>query len=141
MGTLTLFRFLTRVDGGLDFSDFTDIGLNRALPLAQNQNWMPSNRTLHYEWLRETNQEDHCFNCGRPFDSLNDERRWKGFFEARRCATCWLFRYKHREEKNPDFITDERMHEVWIGWGNPDVCGNPACQEPRTPANAKTFRF
>ncbi|SCV26551.1 uncharacterized protein FFB14_01119 [Fusarium fujikuroi] len=22
------------------------------------------------------------------------------------------------------------MHEAWVGWGNPDACGNPACEEP-----------
>ncbi|KAF4426086.1 hypothetical protein FACUT_9938 [Fusarium acutatum] len=101
--------------------DFSDIGLNRALPLAQNQHWSPCNRTIYQEWLNETNQEDHCFNCGRPFTNLPDEKRWKGFFEARRCAACWLHLYKHKEEKCPDLITDARMHEVWVGWGNPDT--------------------
>ncbi|KAH7228831.1 hypothetical protein BKA60DRAFT_549716 [Fusarium oxysporum] len=37
-----------------DLPDFTHIGLNRALPLAQNQHWLPCNKTLHQEWLKET---------------------------------------------------------------------------------------
>ncbi|EXM35998.1 hypothetical protein FOTG_00323 [Fusarium oxysporum f. sp. vasinfectum 25433] len=41
-----------------DLPDFTHIGLNRALPLAQNQHWLPCNKTLHQEWLKETDQED-----------------------------------------------------------------------------------
>lgn len=45
--------------GILDVADFTDTGLNRALPLAKNQHWMPSNKTLYQEWLKETGQEDH----------------------------------------------------------------------------------
>ncbi|RKK87722.1 hypothetical protein BFJ69_g474 [Fusarium oxysporum] len=128
-----------------DLPDFTHISLNRALPLAQNQHWLPCNKTLHQEWLKETDQEDHCFNCGRPFESLPDERRWKGFFEARRCAACWLYRYKHGEEKHPDLITDARMHEViprpinslllgWKGWRK-TASKCPACARQPTKKN------
>lgn len=95
--------------------DLAGIGSNRALPLAQNQHWLPCNRTIYQEWLNETNQEDHCLNCGRRVTNLPDEKRWKGRFEARRCAACWLHLYKHNEEKYPDLITDARMHEVWVG--------------------------
>ncbi|RGP78161.1 hypothetical protein FLONG3_3730 [Fusarium longipes] len=46
------------------------------------------------------------------------------------------------EEKSRDLITDEQMHLVWVARGNADVCGNPACQEPRRPdAGPWAFSF
>ncbi|EXK42757.1 hypothetical protein FOMG_05548 [Fusarium oxysporum f. sp. melonis 26406] len=36
--------------------DFGEMGLNRALPLAQSQHWTPTSQKLHVERLKETKQ-------------------------------------------------------------------------------------
>ncbi|CZR39486.1 uncharacterized protein FPRO_04383 [Fusarium proliferatum ET1] len=49
-----------------ELPDLGEVGLHRALPLAQSQHWMPTSQKLFVEWLKETKQLSQCFNCGRP---------------------------------------------------------------------------
>jgi hypothetical protein len=72
--------------------DLSEKGLNRGLPLAQRQHWMPRSQGLHKEWLTTTGQTSHCFNCGRPGNESCDEKGWVGWFENRRCQPCYNWR-------------------------------------------------
>ncbi|KIL91086.1 hypothetical protein FAVG1_05783 [Fusarium avenaceum] len=120
--------------------DLSEKGLNRGLPLAQGQHWMPRSQGLHKEWLTATGQTSHCFNCGRLGDEACDEKGWVGWFENRRCQPCYNWRWTYGHEKPQDLITDKQLHDIWVGNGNKDACGNPACQEPRNPERG-TFNF
>ncbi|KAG5811892.1 hypothetical protein H9Q74_000581 [Fusarium xylarioides] len=101
--------------------NFGNLGLNRALPLAQSQRWMPTSQKLYVEWLKETNQLNQCFNCGRPGNETCDDKGWVGWYETRRCQPCYNRRWKYGEEKPRDLITDEQMHDIWVAQGNPDA--------------------
>ncbi|KAI6766362.1 hypothetical protein HG530_007432 [Fusarium avenaceum] len=120
--------------------DLSEKGLNRGLPLAQGQHWMPRSQGLHKEWLTATGQTSHCFNCGRPGDEACDEKGWVGWFENRRCQPCYNWRWTYGHGKPQDLITDKELHDIWVSKGNKDACGNPACQEPRNPERG-TFNF
>ncbi|KAM0439503.1 hypothetical protein ACHAQK_006216 [Fusarium lateritium] len=114
-------------------------GLNRGLLLAQGQHWMPRSQGLHKEWLTATGQTSQCFNCGKPGNEACDEKGWVGWFENRRCQPCYNWRWAYGHEKPQGLITDKQLHDIWVSNGNADACGNPACQEPRTPKG--TFNF
>ncbi|RKK87656.1 hypothetical protein BFJ69_g408 [Fusarium oxysporum] len=92
--------------------DFGEVGLNRALPLAQSQHWMPTSQKLHVEWLKETKQLNQCFNCGSPGNESCDDKGWVGWFENRRCQPWFHRRWNYDEENPQDLITDAQMHGV-----------------------------
>ncbi|KAH7266865.1 uncharacterized protein BKA55DRAFT_154866 [Fusarium redolens] len=59
-----------------------------------------------------------------------------------RYALCGLLPALEDTKNRKDLITDAQMHEVWVAQGNPDVCGNSACQEPRRPGACPwAFRY
>jgi hypothetical protein len=120
--------------------DFSRQGLNRGLPLAQGQHWMPRSQKLNQEWLNATGQTSHCCNCGRPGNASGDEKGWVSWFENRRCEPCYNWRWTYGHEKLADLVTDEEMHNIWVSNGNQNTCGNPACQEPRNPERGN-FNF
>lgn len=72
--------------------DFGEMGLNRALPLAQSQHWMPTSQKLHVERLKETKQVNQSFNCGRQGNESCDDKGWVGWFENRRGQPCYNWR-------------------------------------------------
>ncbi|EWY99286.1 hypothetical protein FOYG_03375 [Fusarium oxysporum NRRL 32931] len=110
--------------------DFGEMGLNRALPLAQSQHWMPTSQKLHVERLKETKQEDAewvevygdiCAICGvdrrftRYVRDRCDQRRWD---------SCTVFREKNRRDKTTDEVDagTPALQREWLAAGNTDVC-------------------
>ncbi|KAF5228401.1 hypothetical protein FOXYS1_16000, partial [Fusarium oxysporum] len=92
--------------------DFGEMELNRALPLAQSQHWMPTSQKLHVERLKETKQED-----AEWVEAYGDI-----------CAICGVDRGFTREKNRRDKTTDEvdagtpALQREWLAAGNTDVC-------------------
>ncbi|EWZ45358.1 hypothetical protein FOCG_01213 [Fusarium oxysporum f. sp. radicis-lycopersici 26381] len=111
--------------------DFGEIGLNRALPLAQSQHWMPTSQKLHVERLKETKQVNQSFNCGRQGNESCDDKGWVGFTryirdrcDQRRWDSCTVFREKNRRDKTTDEVDagTPALQREWLAAGNTDVC-------------------
>lgn len=120
--------------------DFSDIGLSRALPLAQNQHWLPCNRTIYQGWLNGKNQEDQVLNVAAHSPICQMKRDGKAFSKRDVALPVGSIDVSTRRTAPISLLTQGCTRSL-VGRGNPDVCGNPACEEPRTPANMRKYRF
>ncbi|CZR39489.1 uncharacterized protein FPRO_04386 [Fusarium proliferatum ET1] len=107
-------------NGIQDLPDFSDIGLNRALPLAQNQHWLPCNRIIYQGWLNGKNQEDQVLNVAAHSPICQMKRDGKAFSKRDVALPVGSVDISTRRTAPISLLT-QGCTRSWVGWGNPDV--------------------